>query len=596
MRCSLRFSFLLLATLTLSVAAIRPAGAQSADLQLVKLDSPDPVPAGSSINYDIILTNAGPDTAEFVSLEDTVPAGTTFVSFFATDPAWTCSTPMVGSAGGTVSCSIDSLAADTGASFTMIVAVDAGVTPGTVITNTATASAETPDPDEGGPSASATTTVAAPPPGADLSVTKVDDPDPVTPGMNLVYTITVDNGGPDAATSVNLVDSLPPGTTFVSLSSPGGWSCTTPAMGDVGDIACSIPSFAVGSAVFTLTVAVDSAAPGSQISNAATVSSSSEDPNEGNNTGTASTTVVGAGLSVTKVDNPDPVAAGQNVGYTITVTNAGPSDAVDVVLTDVLPAGTTYGGSATPAAWSCAASPGGDTFTCSISSFPPGNAVFILAAFVGPTVPTGTVLTNTATVTSATADPDPDDNTGMATTTVINGALLSGTKSVSGNESPGGSIVYTVVLQNAGASAQADNPGAELTDVLPASLTLVSATATSGTATATVATNTVTWNGSLAAGASVTITINATINSGVAPGTTISNQGTIAYDADGNGTNEASAVTDDPSTATANDPTSFQVAAEPPPAEIPALDGFGLAVLAALLSLGGAWVLRRRQT
>jgi uncharacterized repeat protein (TIGR01451 family) len=222
--------------------------------------------------------------------------------------------------------------------------------------------------------------------------------------------------------------------------------------------------------------------------------------------------------------------------------------------------------------------------------------VFILAAFVGPSVPGGTVLTNTATVTSPTPDPAPGDNTATATTTVINGALLSGTKSVSGNETPGGSIVYTVVLHNAGASAQADNPGNEFTDVLPSNLTLVSATATSGTATATVVTNTVTWNGSLAAGASVTITIGAVIKAGVAPGTTISNQGTIAYDADGNGTNEASAVTDDPATEAANDPTSFQVAAQQEVAEIPTLDGLGLAVLAALLSLGGARILRRRRT
>ncbi len=595
MRCSLRLSLLLLATLTLPVAAIRPAGAQSADLQLLKLDSPDPVPPGSTINYDIILTNAGPDTAEFVSLEDTVPAGTTFVSFAATDPAWTCSTPMVGSAGGTVSCSIDSLAADSGASFTMTVAVDAGVTSGTVITNTATASAETPDPDEGGPSASADTTVLTPPPTADVSVTKVDDPDPVLPGANLVYTITVSNSGQANATSVNLVDPLPPETTFVSLPEPPGWSCITPAVGTNDAVLCSIPTLGPGSTVFTLTVMVDAGVtPGTQIINTASVSSAN-DLDEGNNNGSASTTVVGAGLSVTKVDDPDPVLAGQNVGYTITVTNAGPSDAVDVVLTDVLPAGTTYGGSATPAAWSCAASPGGDTFTCSISSFPPGNAVFILAASVGPSVPSGTVLTNTATVTSATADPDPSDNTATATTTVINGALLSGTKTAAGTFLPGSAVTYTVVLTNSSSLPQMDNPGAEFSDVLPAELTLVSATATSGVATATVATNTVTWNGSLAGGASVTITINATLKPGVASGTTVSNQGTIAYDADGDGINEASAVTDDPATQPSGDPTSFQVAAAPVPLEIPALDGLGLAVLAALLSLAGALALRRRR-
>ena len=67
-----------------------------------------------------------------------------------------------------------------------------------------------------------------------------------------------------------------------------------------------------------------------------------------------------------------------------------------------------------------------------------------------------------------------------------------------------------------------------------------------------------TWNGSIAPAGSVTITINATINAGTG-GTTISNQGTISYDADFNGSNESSTVTDDPGVAGSNNPTSFLV-------------------------------------
>ena len=95
--------------------------------------------------------------------------------------------------------------------------------------------------------------------------------------------------------------------------------------------------------------------------------------------------------------------------------------------------------------------------------------------------------------------------------------------------------------------------------MLPASLTLVSATASSGTALATVGTNTVTWNGSLANGASVTITISATIAASTASGTVVSNQGTASFDADGNGTNESAALTDDPGVAGPSNPTSFTV-------------------------------------
>jgi uncharacterized repeat protein (TIGR01451 family) len=139
-------------------------------------------------------------------------------------------------------------------------------------------------------------------------------------------------------------------------------------------------------------------------------------------------------------------------------------------------------------------------------------------------------------------------------------AAVSGTKTVSGTLAAGGAITYTIVLKNTGSGAQADNPGNEFTDILPAALTLVSATATSGTAAANLATNTVTWNGALSAAVGqVTITINATIKS-TAAGQTVTNQGQIAFDADGNGINEATAQTDDPGTQPANDPTSFVVA------------------------------------
>jgi len=137
---------------------------------------------------------------------------------------------------------------------------------------------------------------------------------------------------------------------------------------------------------------------------------------------------------------------------------------------------------------------------------------------------------------------------------------VSGTQTVSGTFSPGGTVTYTVTLTNNGSGNQADNPGNEFNEVLPASLTLVSASSTSGAAVATTGTNTVTWNGSLApVGGTVTITITATVNSGTG-GQTVSAQGTINYDADVNGTNDATAMTDDPSTGAPNDPTTFTVA------------------------------------
>jgi hypothetical protein len=75
--------------------------------------------------------------------------------------------------------------------------------------------------------------------------------------------------------------------------------------------------------------------------------------------------------------------------------------------------------------------------------------------------------------------------------------------------------------------------------------------------------NTVTWNGSLASGSSVTLTIGATIRPTVALGAVVANQATVLYDADANGTNEAVAPTDDPGSPGASDATTFIVVSAP---------------------------------
>ncbi|HVH36369.1 MAG TPA: hypothetical protein VM847_19920, partial [Tahibacter sp.] len=137
-------------------------------------------------------------------------------------------------------------------------------------------------------------------------------------------------------------------------------------------------------------------------------------------------------------------------------------------------------------------------------------------------------------------------------------------------------------------AAQTDNTGDEFTDTLPAGLTLVSAVATSGTTSTTG--NIVHWNGAVPAGGSVTITINATINASASG--TISNQGTVFFDADANGSNESSAPTDDPAVGGGTDPTIFTVAGIPAVVvPVPGLSGW--TVLLLVLGLCGlAW--RRR--
>jgi uncharacterized repeat protein (TIGR01451 family) len=207
-------------------------------------------------------------------------------------------------------------------------------------------------------------------------------------------------------------------------------------------------------------------------------------------------------------------------------------------------------------------------------------------------------VTNIATV-SGGGNVDASNDSASDPTTLAPAltASVTGTKTVAGSFAPGSTVTYMIALQNGGTGTQGDNAGDEFTDVLPTALTLVGATSSSGAALATIGANTVTWNGSIAAGASVTITITATVSATAAPGTTVSNQGTITTDLDGNGSNEATRTTDNPATGAANDPTTFTVtgSASGVQTPTPTLGAWGRALLALLLlSIGLAR--RRRRT
>ena len=429
---------------------------------------------------------------------------------------------------------------------------------------------------------------------ANLTLVKIDTPDPVTAGAELVYQLTISSEGPDAAANTVLSDPLPAGTTFQAVVAPGGWGCTSPAIGVNGTVSCTNPSFAPGSAVFDLTVTVDASTPdGTVLTNVATVSSTTPDPNSDDNEATAQTTVAAqpvTAVSIQKTDAPDPVNNDGDLTYTLTANSNVARDVDGATLSDTLPAGTTFVSMTPPTGWSCA-TPGvgaGGTVSCSAAPFPQGDGVFSLLVHVAPNVAGGTILTNTATI-------EVDDSgragsaSATATTQVLSPAALSATKATSGT--PGATVSYAIVLTNGSAHPQGDNPGPELSDALPAELTLASASATSGVVSTSG--NTVTWNGALAAGATVTITVTATVHV-FSNGTVIANQATLAYDADGNGTNEAAGVSDDPATAAAGDPTTF--AAALPLAAVPTLDAWGLFGAMVALAAAGWHRTRRRST
>jgi uncharacterized repeat protein (TIGR01451 family) len=259
----------------------------------------------------------------------------------------------------------------------------------------------------------------------DLAVAMTTANANVIAGNTQTYTITVSNLGPNAASTVDLADTLPPDTSFVSLDHPAEWDCTTPAVGATGPdaaIACNAATLPLGTATFTLTVTFAPAIPsGASVSNTATVSSATTDTDAGNNSATAATHVLtDADMTLTLVDTPDPIAAGQSLTYTATVINHGPSDATTVSFDDTLPSGETFVSLSAPPSWSCTTPAVGSAgaVSCQINKLAAGDeSILTLTVAVDATAPGGTVLTNTATVAAMT--PDPLDNNSATTTTTV---------------------------------------------------------------------------------------------------------------------------------------------------------------------------------
>jgi uncharacterized repeat protein (TIGR01451 family) len=138
------------------------------------------------------------------------------------------------------------------------------------------------------------------------------------------------------------------------------------------------------------------------------------------------TPLPGDDLSVTKTA-PSTVAAGTYLTYSITVKDSGPVPASNVVLTDPLPANTTFVSYMAPGGWT-PSTPNvgsGGTVTFTDSSVATGSYQFTIVVRVSGSLGNGTVLTNKATIKSDTFDPDLSNNSFTATTTVQTSVITS---------------------------------------------------------------------------------------------------------------------------------------------------------------------------
>jgi len=358
---------------------------------------------------------------------------------------------------------------------------------------------------------------------ADVAITKSDSPDPVTSGGVLTYNLNVTNNGPDQATSVSVTDSLPAGVTLLTTTSSQG-TCT--------GTTCNLGTLANGGSVFvSIDVRVDAAS--GTLNNTASVSANETDPNTGNNSATIDTTIAlptDADLDITKSDSSDPVLSGDNLTYTLNVTNNGPANATGVSVVDTLPTGVTL--------VSINASQGsGCTGTnCDLGTLDSGNSATI--TIVVTVNATSGTLSNTGTVSGNEPDPNAANNSATKATTITPSADLSISKTrTPPTVLPGGNVTYSIFVTNNGPSVATN---VVVTDTLPSGVT------PAGLPPGCSGATTITCNrGSINSGITDSFVIVVTVDAGTSPGTLVNTATVGGNEFDPNtGNNTATASVD----------------------------------------------------
>ena len=180
---------------------------------------------------------------------------------------------------------------------------------------------------------------------ADLAVDKIVDNSTPQVGDDVVFTVTVTNNGPNTAKDVVVNDLLPTNElTYQSHVADAGTYVPGTGVWTVPDM----PLNASYDLQITATVEAPSSinGPGATFTNVATGSTSTTDPNPGNETDSAFVTPLQSDLLVAKAVSDDTPNIGDTIQFAIGAVNYGPADATQVVVTDDIPVGLTYVGPA----------------------------------------------------------------------------------------------------------------------------------------------------------------------------------------------------------------------------------------------------------
>ncbi|TMF08357.1 MAG: DUF11 domain-containing protein, partial [Chloroflexi bacterium] len=511
----------------------------------------------------LLVTNVGPVASSgLVTVSDTLPAGLTPST--ATGAGWSC-----GVAGQTVTCTRSDALAASAAYPAITITVTVLQTAPASVTNTATVSGGN-EVNTANDTATDPTTVTSQ---ADIGIAKSASSGTVTVGSNVTYTITVLNIGPSNASGVQITDLLPAGLTFVSAVPSQGTYTSGTGVWNIGAIASG------GTATLTLVARVTQTGP---ISNTATKTAETEtDPNPANDSSSATINGVTPDMTIAK-SHVGSFLRGSAGSYSLTVNNVGTVASSGLVtVADTLPAGL-IPLAASGTGWSCAVA--GQAVTCTRSDALGAGASYpVITITVLISQSATSPLTNTATVAGGN-ELNTSNDTASDSTAISSQADVVVTKvASSGSVTTGSNVTFTINAGNAGPS---DATGVQVTDVLPAGLTLVSATP----ATGTYSSGTGVWTiGSLTSGASTTLTVVATVTT-TGPVTNTARK-TAENEPDPNPVNDVSSATIT-GTGLPGPPNGGMAGFVPSPAA--GAPGGGLLIGVALAGFFGLLFLRRR--
>jgi uncharacterized repeat protein (TIGR01451 family) len=418
---------------------------READLAL-SLRSPGTVSAGSEQEWQIQVSNAGPTGAAPYSIELSLPTGLAFVG-----TGNGCLETAAGS--GEVVCTLPNLASGWTATRSLRTRADAGLAEGSRLSISAILRPTSLDPNLANNSASAELNIIR---RFDLVAGLSEITAPAVAGGRILYTMSVSNRGPSLVEGVSLSSVLPAGSGY--RSDDGGCSLAG------ASLSCAIGSLAPGEAPRRITVELDldaALADGTVLTLRALAGGPSGETAPADNAAAAEL-AVGA-LADLRLDPPVSemnAIAGSRLVQRYRLSNAGPSLAPEIILSDVIPSGSSL--VSVPAG--CALESG--LLRCALGDLPPGEARELsYELLLDAGLAEGSLLESEASAESAATDPDPASAGASRRILVGTEADLLLRKEGPDAAQPGQPIQYRLTISNAGPS---DASGLRLIDRLPA--------------------------------------------------------------------------------------------------------------------------------